>query len=64
MRAQLDALLRGPIQGRLAACAMALNFHSVEAGRAGALRTRQMADAVLAHLGAVVTDLEALERSR
>lgn len=63
VRAQLDALLHGPIQGRLAACAMALNFHSVDDGPAGALRTRQMADAVLAHLGAVVADLEALERS-
>lgn len=62
-RAQLDELLHGPIQGRLAACAMALNFHSAAPDRSTADGTRQMTEAVLGHLDAVVTDLAALERS-
>lgn len=54
-RRRLSDLMHGPVQGRIAACIMALNFHTT--GGAGPEAGRDLADAMLAHLGAVSRDL-------
>lgn len=54
-RARLSELMHGPVQGRIAACIMALNFHTT--GGAGPEQGRELADAVLDHLSAVSRDL-------
>lgn len=60
IRGQLAEVLHGPVLGRLAACAMALNFHAAELESAPHERTEQVTSAVLNHLDAVTTDLNAL----
>lgn len=60
-RRRLSILLHGPIQGRLAACVMALNFHATSTPAPGDdERLATMLDAVLTHLNDVSTDLVAL----
>ena len=60
-RRRLAILLHGPIQGRLAACVMALNFHTTAAPADNdEERVQQMLDAILAHLDDVSADLVAL----
>jgi hypothetical protein len=60
VREELFAVMHGPVLGRLAACAMALNFHcdpSDARGAAAAIATQ-----VGAHLDAVSRDLADLRR--
>ena len=54
-RHRLSELMHGPVQGRIAACIMALNFHA--AGDTDEVRSRALTDAVLDHLRAVSRDL-------
>ncbi|WP_210508942.1 hypothetical protein [Naasia sp. SYSU D00057] len=63
IRRQLTTLTHGPIQGRLAACSMALSFHAAEGESASPERTAYIAGAVLAHLDDVMTDLADLRRA-
>ena len=57
----LAILMHGPIQGRLAACVMALNFHTTAApDPADEDRVPAMLDSILAHLTDVSADLVAL----
>lgn len=63
IRGQLSVLMHGPIQGRLAACAMALNFHAAEAGTADSDKTQLVTNAVLDHLDAASGDLDSLSVS-
>jgi hypothetical protein len=60
-RAQLSAVTHGPILGRLAACAMALNFHAAEGDAGSAERGEFVARSVLEHLEAVLADLALLQ---
>lgn len=60
IRSQLSVLMHGPVQGRLAACAMALNFHAAGAGSASGETTEFITNAVLEHLDAASSDLDAL----
>lgn len=62
VRLQLSELMHGPIQGRLAACAMALNFHSAEMDTATEGRTDFITATVLTHLEAASDDLVGLSR--
>jgi hypothetical protein len=62
VRLQLSELMHGPIQGRLAACAMALNFHSAEIDSAPDGRTDFITATVLSHLEAASDDLVGLSR--
>lgn len=62
IRDQLAAVMHGPILGRLAACAMALNFHASEVGSVPAERTEHVANAVAEHLDAATADLDSLAR--
>ncbi|WP_179872228.1 hypothetical protein [Microcella indica] len=58
---RLAILMHGPIQGRLAACVMALNFHTTAAADpADEDRVPAMLDSILAHLTDVSADLVAL----
>ena len=60
-RRRLAILMHGPIQGRLAACVMALNFHTTAApDPAEADRVPAMVNSILAHLTDVSADLVAL----
>lgn len=61
-RERMAQLMHGPIQGRLAACVMALNFHAstAETDPAGA---QQIMESVLDHLQAVSRELIALTES-
>lgn len=61
-RDQVASLMHGPVQGRLAACAMALNFHTAEGEPADPERTAAITQQVLAHLSAASADLEVLAR--
>jgi len=54
-RQRLSELMHGPVQGRIAACIMALNFHATGGTDAG--EGQQLTDAVLEHLSAVSRDL-------
>ena len=54
-RQRLADLMHGPVQGRLAACVMALNFHAT--GDHDAEQARFLTDSVLEHLRAVSRDL-------
>jgi hypothetical protein len=60
---QLAALLHGPVQGRLSACAMALNFHANAPGKMDPTRTGSITSSVLEHLDAASRDLDALTES-
>lgn len=55
-RRRLSELMHGPVQGRIAACIMALNFHAT--GDSTAEQARALSDSVLEHLRAVSRDLE------
>lgn len=54
-RQRLSDLMHGPVQGRIAACIMALNFHTT--GGTDSAQGRQLTDAMLEHLRAVSRDL-------
>ncbi len=54
-RERLSDLMHGPVQGRIAACIMALNFHATS--DATPEQGRDLADSVLEHLRAVSRDL-------
>lgn len=54
-RRRLAELMHGPVQGRISACIMALNFHA--AGDRGAEQSAFLTDSVLAHLRSVSRDL-------
>lgn len=54
-RERLGDLMHGPVQGRIAACIMALNFHTTGGG--GPEAGRELVDAVLDHLQSVSRDL-------
>jgi hypothetical protein len=60
VREQLAAVLHGPVQGRLSACVMALNFHEASGDAVTAARTTFITSAVLDHLEAAAADLDAL----
>jgi hypothetical protein len=64
VREQLAVLMHGPVQGRLSACVMALNFHLASRHRADPHRTAAVTSAVLNHLGAASRDLEQISLSR
>lgn len=55
---QIVALTHGPVQGRLAACVMALNFHLASSDRFDPVTTERVTSAVLEHLAAAISDLE------
>lgn len=54
-RQRLSDVMHGPVQGRIAACIMALNFHAT--GGTTAVQGRELTDAVLDHLSSVSRDL-------
>ncbi len=54
-RHRLSELMHGPVQGRIAACIMALNFHAT--GDHDAEQAQFLTDSVLDHLRAVSRDL-------
>ena len=54
-RERLAELMHGPVQGRIAACIMALNFHT--SGGGGPETAGDLVDAVLDHLRSVSRDL-------
>lgn|GEM_PF-1521715 len=58
MSADLEALLHGPIRGRLAACIMALKFHAEELASGGSTRGEKILLAVGSHLDATAQDLD------
>jgi hypothetical protein len=60
---QLTELMHGPIQGRLSACAMALNFHAASADPMDPDRIATVTAAVLNHLTLASRDLEALGKA-
>lgn len=57
-RRRLADLLHGPVQGRLAACVMALNFSAADG--VSTERTHELVDSVLQHLRAVARDLTSI----
>ena len=61
LRDQVNSLMHGPVHGRLAACAMALNFLADE-GTTDPARSAEVAAQVLGHLAAASADLELLAR--
>lgn len=61
LREQVSSLIHGPVHGRLAACAMALNFLADEPD-ADVDHAAQVAERVLAHLDAASADLEVLAK--
>jgi hypothetical protein len=63
VRAELVELIHGPIQGRLAACAMALNFHADEVGSSLGKEEHVIIAAVLEQLDALREELSALSGS-
>ena len=60
VRDQLALLMHGPVQGRLSACVMALNFHLGSEDSADVHRTTVVTSAVIEHLAAASRDLEVL----
>lgn len=61
LREQVSSLMHGPVHGRLAACAMALNFLADE-GEVDPVRSAEVAARVLDHLAASSADLELLAK--
>lgn len=61
LREQVNSLMHGPVHGRLAACAMALNFLADE-GTTDPARSADVANRVLDHLAAASADLKLLAR--
>jgi len=60
IREQVSALTHGPLRGRLAACAMALNFHAAEIATSAPKRTEFIIASVREHLDDVLTELDRL----
>jgi predicted DNA-binding protein YlxM (UPF0122 family) len=60
IRSQVSALTHGPLRGRLAACAMALNFHAAEIGTSEPARTEYIVRSVREHLAEVLDELDSL----
>jgi hypothetical protein len=60
VREQLALVTHGPLRGRLAACAMALNFHAAELDSTSADRTEYISTSVLEHLADALHELDAL----
>ena len=60
IRNQVSALTHGPLRGRLAACAMALNFHAAEIGTSQPARTEYIVASVREHLAVVLDELDSL----
>lgn len=60
VREQLALLMHGPVQGRLAACVMALNFHLNSSEGLDPRRTAIVTSAVIEHLAAALRDLDDL----
>jgi hypothetical protein len=60
IRAQVSTLTHGPLRGRLAACAMALNFHAAEIGMTTPERTEFIVTSVREHLAEVLAELDSL----
>jgi hypothetical protein len=60
IRGQVSALTHGPLRGRLAACAMALNFHAAEIGTSQPARTEYIVGSVREHLVEVLDELDSL----
>jgi hypothetical protein len=60
IRGQVTALTHGPLRGRLAACAMALNFHAAEIGTSQPERTEYIVGSVREHLAEVLDELDSL----
>jgi uncharacterized membrane protein len=60
IRNQVSALTHGPLRGRLAACAMALNFHAAEIGTSPPARTEYIIASVREHLTEVLHELDSL----
>lgn len=58
-RERMAQLIHGPIQGRLAACVMALNFHA-EIVATDPARAEVMLDSVIEHLKGVTAELQTL----
>lgn len=57
-RERLSELMHGPVQGRIAACIMALNFHATSG--TDAVAGQRLVDSVLEHLSAVSRDLASI----
>ena len=60
IRQQVSSLTHGPLRGRLAACAMALNFHAAEIATSDAARTEFIVTSVREHLSDVLEELDSL----
>ncbi len=58
MSVELEALLHGPIRGRLSACIMALKFHADELALTDSARGESILRAVAKHLDATARDLD------
>jgi hypothetical protein len=63
VRTDLATLMHGPVQGRLSACAMALNFHAAELEHGDPEDVESMTSAVIEHLEAASADLNSLGKS-
>ncbi|MGV8970485.1 MAG: hypothetical protein ACOH1J_08545 [Microbacteriaceae bacterium] len=63
VRQDLSTLMHGPVQGRLSACVMALNFHAAELEKGNPERVEAVTRAVLEHLEAASVDLELLGKT-
>ena len=59
-RAQVSALLHGPVLGRLSACVMALNFHAADPANLTVESNEQVTKQVLDHLALAARDMELL----
>jgi hypothetical protein len=57
---EISDRLHGPVQGRLSACVMALNFAQSQTGHADSAGSPAISDLVAGHLAAVVDELDAL----
>jgi hypothetical protein len=60
VRKDLATLMHGPVQGRLSACVMALNFHAAELEQGNPDLVASVTRAVLEHLEAASSDLDSL----
>jgi hypothetical protein len=63
VRKDLATLMHGPVQGRLSACVMALNFHAAELEQGNPDRVESITTAVLSHLEAASSDLDSLGKT-
>ena len=63
VRASLADVLHGPLQGRLAACVMALTFHAEELQGSDPGRAALVSESVIGHLESVSRDLDRLVSS-